>query len=74
MGNAKSETNFKSDQIPPMLQALLKDRFQLAIHRGTEEQPLYALVMARKDGKLGPVHRIKSGQLHSVRPDSGLEN
>ena len=37
-----------------MLQALLKDRFQLAIHRGTEEQPLYALVMARKDGKLGP--------------------
>src|SRR5262245_30080530 len=31
---AKSETTFKRDQIPAMLQALLTDRFQLAIHRG----------------------------------------
>jgi uncharacterized protein (TIGR03435 family) len=37
-----------------MLQALLADRFQLTLHRETKELPIYALVMARKDGKLGP--------------------
>lgn len=36
------------------LQALLVDRFQLKLHQETRELPVYALVMARKDGKLGP--------------------
>lgn len=37
-----------------MLQALLTDRFQLKFHRETKELPVYALVLATKDGKLGP--------------------
>jgi hypothetical protein len=37
-----------------MLQNLLVDRFHLAFHRETKELPIYALVLARKDGKLGP--------------------
>jgi uncharacterized protein (TIGR03435 family) len=37
-----------------MLQALLADRFQLKFHRETKELPVLALVLARKDGKLGP--------------------
>ncbi len=37
-----------------MLQALLKDRFQLDIRAETKEMPIYAIVLARKDGKLGP--------------------
>lgn len=37
-----------------MLQALLADRFQLKFHRETKELPILALVLARKDGKLGP--------------------
>ncbi len=37
-----------------MLQALLAERFQLVIHRETKELPMFALVLARKDGKLGP--------------------
>jgi uncharacterized protein (TIGR03435 family) len=37
-----------------MLQALLTDRFQLKFHRETKELPVYALVLARRDGKLGP--------------------
>jgi uncharacterized protein (TIGR03435 family) len=51
---AKPETRAKRDEIPLLLQALLADRFQLTIHRDTKELPVYALVLARKDGKLGP--------------------
>lgn len=52
--SAKSENSPKRDEVPPMLQALLADRFQLRIHRETKELPIYTLVIARKDGKLGP--------------------
>jgi uncharacterized protein (TIGR03435 family) len=51
---AKPETKPKPDEMPLMLQALLQDRFQLAIHHETKERPLLALTLARKDGKLGP--------------------
>lgn len=36
------------------MQALLADRFQLAIRHETREMPVYHLVIARKDGRLGP--------------------
>jgi uncharacterized protein (TIGR03435 family) len=35
------------NQTPEMVQALLADRFKLAIHRGTTEQAIYALVVAK---------------------------
>jgi uncharacterized protein (TIGR03435 family) len=37
------------DQVPEMLQALLEQRFQLKMHRGSREFPVYAIVVA-KDG------------------------
>jgi uncharacterized protein (TIGR03435 family) len=37
-----------------MLLNLLKDRFQLATHRETRELPIFNLVIARADGRLGP--------------------
>src|SRR5262245_54212311 len=37
-----------------MLQALLADRFKLTAHLEKREMPIYALVAARSDGKLGP--------------------
>jgi uncharacterized protein (TIGR03435 family) len=37
-----------------MLLNLLKDRFQLATHVETREQPIFHLVVARADGRLGP--------------------
>ncbi|MGA3185964.1 MAG: TIGR03435 family protein [Bryobacteraceae bacterium] len=52
--SAKAENTLKQGEFPLLLQSLLEDRFQLTIRRETKELPIYALVLARKDGKLGP--------------------
>ena len=39
---------------PALLRSLLEDRFKLKSHRETRELQRYALVLARKDGSLGP--------------------
>jgi uncharacterized protein (TIGR03435 family) len=52
--SAKPEEGAKQSDVPLMVQALLADRCQLAFHRETKELPIYALVVANKDGKLGP--------------------
>ena len=40
--------------LPLMLRALLVDRFKLVVHNESRELPMYELVKARSDGKLGP--------------------
>lgn len=52
--SAKPENKPKEGELQLMLQAMLADRFQLVVHLETKELPVYALVLARKDGKLGP--------------------
>jgi uncharacterized protein (TIGR03435 family) len=37
-----------------MLQTLLADRFKLRVHPETRQVPIYALMLARSDGRLGP--------------------
>jgi uncharacterized protein (TIGR03435 family) len=43
-----------TDQILEMLKTLLADRFRLKVHTETREIPIYALVLARGDRRLGP--------------------
>jgi uncharacterized protein (TIGR03435 family) len=40
-------------QFQAMLRTLLEDRFKLKIHRESVEGDIYALVVDRRDGKLG---------------------
>jgi bla regulator protein blaR1 len=66
-----------------MLQALLADRFKLVVHQETRELAIYALVVARSDGKLGSqlrpstvdcearVAAIRAGNVHPPNPQSG---
>jgi uncharacterized protein (TIGR03435 family) len=50
---AKAPDGFAPDQLRPMVRALLVDRFKLKTHMETREMPIYELVLARPDGKLG---------------------
>ena len=42
------------DERTAMLRAVLADRFKLLVHIENREQPVYDLVLARGDGRLGP--------------------
>jgi uncharacterized protein (TIGR03435 family) len=45
-----------------MLRALLEERFKVATHNEAREQSMYALVLSRRDGSLGPgLKRLESG-------------
>jgi uncharacterized protein (TIGR03435 family) len=41
-------------ELPQLLRTLLDDRFKLKTHTETRELPVYDLVLARSDGRLGP--------------------
>ena len=51
--SAKAESAVSPAQMRLMVQRLLADRFGLRVHRETREMDTYALVMARRDGRLG---------------------
>jgi len=52
--------------ISVLLVNLLKDRFQLATHLETREQPIYHLVLARADGRLGPDLKATSAECQAT--------
>jgi uncharacterized protein (TIGR03435 family) len=51
---AKAAGQVPREQMEPMLRAMLAERFKLAVHYEMQERPVYALRLARADGRLGP--------------------
>ncbi len=49
---AKLPEGATREQVPEMLQALLAERFQMAVHRDSKEEPVYELVVAKNGPKL----------------------
>jgi uncharacterized protein (TIGR03435 family) len=49
---AKLPEGSSPKQVPQMLQALLRDRFQMKIHRETKEFPVYALIIGKGELRL----------------------
>jgi bla regulator protein BlaR1 len=54
-------------QMMLMMRSLLADRFKLAVHNETREIPVYALVLARPDGKFGPQFRRSELDCGAIR-------
>jgi uncharacterized protein (TIGR03435 family) len=51
---AQSPSGVGVAAVPGMLQTLLRDRFALVVHKEIREMPIYALVLDRANGTLGP--------------------
>ena len=51
---AKAPEGTAREDMQPMFQALLAERFKFKGHYETREEPIFALVLAREDGRLGP--------------------
>ena len=54
-------------ELPQLLRSLLADRFKLKTHTESRELPLYDLVLARSDGRLGPDLRPSKSECSKVR-------
>jgi uncharacterized protein (TIGR03435 family) len=51
---AKAAAPATRDELTQMLRTLLTERFKLAVHTETRSEPIWAIVLARRDGRLGP--------------------
>jgi uncharacterized protein (TIGR03435 family) len=57
---AGSPASDGANRLPAMLRSLLRDRFGLRLHVEARDLPAYGLVVARRDGRLGPNTRPSS--------------
>lgn len=59
---AKAPVAFIGKELPQLLRTLLVERFTLKTHTETRELPVYDLVLARSDGRLGPELRPSTSE------------
>ena len=57
---AKGAGDPSFEQLVAMMQTLLADRFKLVTHREARDMPIYALMLARPDGRLGPQLKVST--------------
>lgn len=67
---ARAATEVPSGELRPMLRALLEERFNLATRKDMRPFPAYALVLARRDGQLGPQLQAFTGEC-AAAPSAG---
>jgi uncharacterized protein (TIGR03435 family) len=70
---AKIPDDVPSPSLPLMLKALLADRFTLVMHTESRQLPIYALVAARSDRKLGPQIHPAAVDCEAPAPRSTLK-
>jgi uncharacterized protein (TIGR03435 family) len=69
--NARAaNTEMIGKELPQLLRTLLAERFKLKTHTETRELPVYDLVLARSDGRLGP--DLKPSTSDCSKPDEAL--
>ena len=64
---ARPPENAKPDN-PAMTRALLRDRFKLVVHTETKQEQVYALVVDRSDGRLGPQLKTSTKDCQPSQP------
>jgi uncharacterized protein (TIGR03435 family) len=68
---AITDANPSPDQSRLMLRRLLAERFKLVVHYEMREVPIFNLVIARKDGRLGPQLRRSDVDCVALRAAAG---
>jgi uncharacterized protein (TIGR03435 family) len=63
---AKAPAGAPTNANAVMMVNLLKDRFQLAMHTETRQLPIFNLVLARDDGRLGPSLKPSSAECQAT--------
>ncbi len=72
--NAKAASEVPLAQMRRMVQALLVERFTLRVHHETRELPIYRMVVARSDGRLGPqLRRTELTCADAIDPFAGFQ-
>ena len=75
LAKAEGDPGFDANRTPTryraMLQSLLADRFKLRVHTEMRSADVYALVVADKDGKLGPQLTPYTAECYTAPPPPG---
>ena len=69
---AKAERPPKMSEVYAMLRTLLTDRFALRTHSESREMPIYALVLARSNGRLGDRLQSSTSECRPISIPSGM--